>query len=281
MLFRSEMRKLFLASCALALTSVSYAATFAGTANGVYNTGVNSGSVVLSGGAIDSHYVLIQTPAGCSGLPCTDDANTPFGPDSYVLLDGYPTAGGSPWIANDSSSKWVGPRSNQNFPQVDGTTFPNVGIFASDTDFYVYRMVFNLTALNLNPATAQITLRWASDNSGAPSANQLVDSHIRMCAVSSVSDPACGSGAAVTNSSSLGFSSYKTVNITSGFTSGLVALDFVVYNSVVPTLQNNPSGFRVEILSATADVNTGIPEPSTYALIGSALAALALLRRRS
>lgn len=275
------MRKLLLAGCALALTSVSYAATFAGTANGVYNTAVNSANVVLAGASIDSHYILIKTPTGCSGITCTDDANTSFGPDSYVLIDGYPTFGGSPWLANDTTSKWLGPRSNQTNPEVGGATRDTTSIFASDTDFYVYRMVFNLTALSLNPATANIQLRWASDNSGAPSGAQSVDSHIRMCGIANANDTTpCSAGSQVANSVSLGFSSYKTVTISSGFTSGFMALDFVVYNSVVPSGQGNPSGFRVEVLSATATPTT-TPEPATFALIGGALAGLALLRRRS
>ncbi len=279
------MRKLLLASCALALTSVSYAATFAGIANGVYNTAVNSGNVVLSGGAVDTHYTLIRTPAGCSGVSCTDDANTPFGPDSYVLLDGYPTAGGSPWLSNNGTSKWIGPRSNQNTPVVGGTTVNGSGIFASADDFYVYRMVFNLSALNLNPATANLQFRWASDNpsnQGIPAVPPVLNSHVRMCGVASVGDPTCGSGSAITGSESLGFNTFTgTITVNSGFVGNLMALDFVVYNSVVPVGNNNPSGMRVEIISATADFNSDIPEPSTYVLIGSALAGLAMLRRRS
>lgn len=277
------MRKLFLAGCAVALTSVSYAATFAGVANGVYNTGVNSSSVVLSGGNPDTHYTLIKLPTGCSGVQCDEDLTVGgidlFGPASYVILDGYPTSGGSPWLANDSTSKWTGPRANQTAPVV-----PTASIFASHDDFYVYRMVFNLTALNLNPATANLQFRWASDNpsnQGIPPVPPVLNSHVRMCGVTSVNDPECGSGSTIAGSNSAGFNTWtSTITVNSGFVGNLMALDFVVYNSIVPDGNFNPSGLRVEIISATADFNSDVPEPSTYALIGSALAGLALLRRR-
>lgn len=229
-------------------------------------------------------YKLIHTPAGCSGVACTDDANTAFGPDSYVLLDGYPTTSGT-WLPNNSTSKWIGPRSNQNTPTVGGATPTTAEVFASHSDFYVYRMVFNLTALNLNPATANLQFRWASDNpsnQGIPAVPPVLNSHVRMCGVSSVDDAVCGDSSTIAGSNSLGFDAWtSTITVNSGFVANLMALDFVVYNSIVPAPFSNPSGVRVEILSATADVDTGIPEPSTYALIGSALAGLALLRRRS
>jgi hypothetical protein len=93
-------------------------------------------------------------------------------------------------------------------------------------------MVFNLTNLGLNPATANITLGWLSDNNVAGGLN----SHIRLCKVTSIFDPVCAAGE-VPNSGNSGESSnaLTVVNITSGFTSGLMALDFIVYNAVVPT----------------------------------------------
>jgi hypothetical protein len=280
------MRKLLLLGCMLASSTTSFAASFAGVANGVWNTGVNSSNVVLSGGAVDPNYTLIKLPAGCAtagvanGLNCSENGNlnNPFGPASYVVLEnGFPMP---PWLANTTTSKWLGPKANQTDTQVGGTTFADVEVFASSTDFFVYRMVFNLTALNLNPATAALSLRWASDNNGIPGSNPALDSHIRMCGVSSASDPVCGT-APVAGSTSQGFASWTgPVNINSGFTSGLMALDFVVYNSPLIAPNDNPSGFRVEILSATAN-SSDIPEPSTFALIGGALAGLVALRRRS
>lgn len=273
-----KLRSLSLAICAITFTAVGYSASFTGVFNGLYNTGVNSASVVLPGGSIASQYLLLKSPTGCSGVSCVNDANTLFGPDSFTLLDGYPTAGGSPWIANDTTSKWIGPRSDQRTPVVGGSTATTSGIFASDTSPYVYRTVFNLSALGLDPSTAQIQLRWASDSPGAPAGFPSVFSHLRLCGISSANDfNPCSAAFEVANSNSLGFASFKTVNINSGFTSGYMALDFVVYNAVVPTGQNNPSGMRAEILSATADP---VPEPASYALMGSALAGLALLRRR-
>jgi hypothetical protein len=58
-----------------------------------------------------------------------------------------------------------------------------------------------------------------------------------------------------------------------------MALDFIVYNPVVPIGWNNPSGMRVQIISATADDNA-IPEPATIGLIGLGLVAIGFIRRK-
>ncbi|MBL8229305.1 MAG: PEP-CTERM sorting domain-containing protein [Bryobacterales bacterium] len=263
---------------------INFNSVFVNGSPGVYSTGFSTTNTVLSGGAVDPHYTLIKLPAGCSGVPCAEDgvnAADPFGPATYVVLGpngSYPLDGVA-WVApNDGNSQWIGPRANQNNP-IQGTNH----IFSSATDFYVYRMVFNLTAMGLNPGTANIQLAWLSDNNNSGGSAPLM-SHIRLCGVNSASDPECPLSSMITNSGNAGQGSGTLTNVSivhgvnnANFTSGLLALDFVVYNADLPTGQRNPSGFRVDIITATA---SDIPEPATISLIGLSLLGLGLARRK-
>jgi hypothetical protein len=273
----------------LGLGSVAFsasAASFMNVANGVWSTGFNNSAVILGSGAVDPHYTLIKLPAGCAGnLSCSEDGTlgNAFGPGTYVVMGPngtYPLNGA--WLANDSNSLWLGPRADQRTPFVGGITWPNVEIFGHNTDFYVYRMVFNLTLLGLNPASAVINLSWLSDNNnGVPNTNA---SHIRLCGIASASDTnPCASGTAITNSGNAGQGAPALTNViiahgsnNATFVDGYMALDFVVYNEFLAS-GFNPSGLRVQINSAIADV----PEPATLALMAAGLMGLGLMRRKS
>lgn len=272
------MRKLVLASCILAAANISFAATFANTANGVWNTGINpSGGnyVFIAGNSPDPHYTLIQTPppADCGGQTFCG-----FTSSTYVVLDDrFPIVAG-PWLANDTNggnpdiapsavgdqSKWVSARADQG----PGQTMPS-----SNTP-YIYRMVFNLTLLGVNPSSASITFRWASDND----ANNGNNSRVDLCSgLANAADTSRGGCTSLGSSAfSQGFTSFTPdITVNSGFTGGWMALDFVVFNTPL-AFGDNPSGMRVEIINAT----DGIPEPSTFVLLSGALAGLALLRRK-
>jgi hypothetical protein len=265
--------KSILNSLGLTLLAISVAAvpahaapaSFKNVNGGVYSTGLNISASALSGGAVDPHYVLHSLPAGCSGVACQEATTVGdlFGPSTYVVLGPngtfplVPTA----WaVPNDTNSSWIGPRANQTNPITGGTTFPNVEVFAHASSPYVYRMVFNLTGLGLVPDTARLKLRWLSD--GGPG------SEIRLCPITSVSDPVCAPASAITGSGNAGPLStlLSPVLIADGvnnadFTSGLMALDFIVVNPAVASGQLNPSGFRVIIDEALADPPSTGPLP--------------------
>jgi hypothetical protein len=233
--------------------------SFRSVINGVWSTGFNNANGLLAGGAVDPHYFLISLPAGCSGLPCNEDG-TPgnsFGPSVYVVLGPngtFPLNG--TWSPNTSTAQWIGTRADQTNPLVGGTVFPNVSVFASATDPYVYRQVFNISALGLDPTTALIRLQWQSDSPTA--GGGAFASHIRLCAIASASDPSCSPTRQVVNSNSQGEGTVlgRFVDIVHGignaqFSNGLMALDFMVFNDVSAATRN-PAGMRVRIVSATA-----------------------------
>ena len=255
--------------CAILLSAeagVAAVASFANITNGVWSTGVSPSNVVLvpsAGGTLnaqeETHYILIKLPAGCAGVACQESIGDFFGPTAYLVLGGngtFPLNGTWPFL-NDGASSWIGPRADQRTPAVGGAAYDTTAVFASDSDFYVYRMPFSLSLLGLNPATAAINLSWLSDN-GSNAAGTL-PSHIRLCSIAAPSDPVCSSGSQIASSGNAGqvASSPTSVNITSGFGSGLMALDFVVYNSVAAS-GSNPSGLRVQINSATADTEQAL-----------------------
>lgn len=256
--------------------SEAFAISFKDAANGVWSSGLSSSGVALAGASIDPHFILFP-PAGCTAsiLECqeTSAPGNPFGPASYVVQGPngtYPLNGA--WAAsNSTTSQWIGPRADQTNPVVGGSTLPNVATYSSQTDPYVYRLPFNLSLLGIVPGTASIQLRWLSDDAAK--------AQIRLCGVTSQSDPACSAGTAVPGSGNPGPSSASlsdTITIDSGFTSGPMALDFFVFNGPLDS-GLNPTGLRVEILSATGnDVPlTPTPEPSTVALFGIASLTLA------
>lgn len=262
--------------------STMQAASFMNVVNGVWSTGVGVGGSQLSSttpGTVDPHYTLAHIPTGCTGVACQQDEGGNFGPQTYVVLGPagtFPLNG--PWLANNANSLWIGPRSDQSAPLIGGTTFPNVGIYASDTDPYVYRTTFNLGALGLDPSEAAIVLAWLSDNN--------TSSSIRLCAITSVNDPVCAPGTAITGSANAGQAAgtLTQVSIANGFnnaafTSGLMALDFVFLNQTWPN-GFNPSGMRAQIISAEAS-GAGVPEPGTWLLISGGLIGVGLLRRKS
>ena len=146
---------------------------------GLFSTGVDGHGDLLAGGVQDPHYGL------------TTSADTTWdGPEAYSVRPGEAPI--PPWIANDSTSQWITPRS-------DGTEVA--------PGPYVYSLAFDMAGLN--PATAYITALYASDDSV---------SAIRLNGIDAVPGYA-------------GFGSWHGLTLTEGFVAGLNTLEFVVSNS--------------------------------------------------
>ena len=193
---------------------------------GLFNTGVDDSGALLAGGAIDPHYELVASPG---------DA---FGPSAFAA---DPIPGGF-WVPNSSSSRWIAPTVNQ-----------ALGSATTPPGDYLYRLSFDLTGLD--PSSAQISGKWATDNSGQIFINDTLTANL-----------------------SLGFGALTTFAVTSGFVAGLNYLDFAVHNLECGGC-SNPTGLRVEDIAGTANV-AAIPEPETYALMLAGLGLLGFAARR-
>ena len=177
--------------------------------SGLYSTGLDDLRVPLAAGIADPHWELVESP----------DGQYP-GPAAWVVNEGFPIP---PWVDNDGTSKWIGPRADAG----DGTAPGN----------YVYRLRFSLD--EFDPPTTVLTGRWASDNSG-------VDVRLN--------------GQSVGLANEGGFTQFTVpFEITAGFVDGTNTLEFVVNNAGDGA---NPSGFRAEV-SATADRAPGPGTPPT------------------
>ncbi len=141
------------------------------------------------------------------------------------------------WIANGPNSQWIAPDSNQNFSG-----------FGDSPGNYLYRLTFDLTGFI--PTTTSISGQWAVDNIGQD------------IVINGVS-----TGNFISSVLPIGFNPF-TINV--GFVEGLNTLDFLVLNAPNET-GINPTGLRVEYLSATA---SPVPAPAAVWLLGSGLLAL-------
>jgi len=112
---------------------------------GIFGTGLDNNSALLTSGAVDPHYTL------------TASADPSFpGPDAFVVNEEWPIAPIGPWLANGPTSKWIAPRAEQN--QVGD---PNFGNSAGN---YTFRTTADLTGLTLSQV--KLVGAWATDNSG-------------------------------------------------------------------------------------------------------------------
>jgi hypothetical protein len=187
----------------------------------LFSTGVDDNGVPLPDGPIgtgaigDPHYSLFSVPAG-----------------GTTKIDVFTFSG--QWVARDAISTWIAPNS------VTTSGQPEDGPVGD----YDYRTTFSLAGFN--PATASITGKWATDNSGL---DILINGHS-------------------TRNSGASFTALQDFSISSNFVTGINTLDFLVRNFNGPG--PNATGLRVEILDATADPTAGptaVPEPSSLVLL--------------
>jgi len=156
----------------------------------------------------------------------------------------------NPWLANTTTSKWIAPsaQAGQSYdPSRNGT--------------YTWTLSFDLSGYL--PTTAWIKGNWAADNLGRVLFNGVE--------VSSSSNPQS-------------FTSFTPFTIGSGFNSGFNTLSFEVVN--LGQNGGNPTGLRTLFDSDVARnpqfVNgiSSVPEPGTWVLTLTGLAALAAFARR-
>lgn len=179
---------------------------------GLYNTGVDSTGEALQDDDADSHYRL--TFGGTTAYAAT-------------ATNGFPIP---PWLGDSRSSAWISPATDT-MGLGDGMGTYN----------YRYETTFNLNGLN--PATARLSGRWATDNVG-------VDILIN------------GNSTGQPNAAQ--FPVWTPFQITNGFVAGLNRLTFIVNNGAAGFPAGpDPTGLRAEVWgSALLDCGTPPPVPS-------------------
>lgn len=196
----------------------------------LYNTGVSDDAVP------------VVLPDGTVGDPhyslLTIPTSDPLGTyDIRVRTSagGYPISPNGPYLGDNGLSAWIGPNNDAELNSYPG-------------DYY-FKTTFDLTGFD--PATASITGRWSSDNDG-------VGIFLNNTLVVGATDFA---------QFALGFASFT---ISSGFTTGLNELVFVVHNggygpgnSDPEAYGNNPTALRVEMTGVAY-----VPEASSFLVVG-------------
>lgn len=190
----------------------------------ILNTGFESGAL-LTNGATVTDYRLVSQPAG-----------------SVTELIAVTSAGGfpvPPWIGDSAISTWIRPNNGS------GT-----GQESDPAGQYIFETTFDLGSLD--PTTASLSGRFATDNSGTVQLN--------------------GNDLVVSSSS---FQLWSDIELTAGsplFVSGENTLRFIVNNAAGTS--GNPVGLRVE-LSFHA-----VPEPASPLLVAIFGGVLASCQRR-
>jgi hypothetical protein len=172
----------------------------------LYNTGVDNNRNVLPDGAVDPHYRLIENPDTGSADAIVEDSTV------------FPIVAG-PWVANNSISKWIGPRLNTS---------------ASAVGFYTYRTVIVLE--DRDPSTLVIEGQWSTDNAGR---------EIRV------------NGVATSNPQNPGFNVYTPFTIygtNANFVNGTNTIDFIVENVAAIGY----TGLRVQIIRSNLRIPPGV-----------------------
>ncbi|WP_367871437.1 Ig-like domain-containing protein [Luteolibacter sp. Populi] len=179
------------------------------------STGMGYDGQPLAAGQIDPTFKIISNP------------DNPESETAYVQSN-VPTA----WIANSTTSKWIGPR-------VD--TALAAGAPALDTEVagtYVYRTTLDLT--NFDLSTVKVTGRWSSDNIGT---------EIR------VNGTPVGFANTVGNT----FAAYVPFAINNGAFPGLLTGGVNTFDFVVNNATNGFTGLRLDGFTATGNLPPNTP----------------------
>ncbi len=176
---------------------------------GLFGTGVDDSNNALDDLAVDPHYTLVENADGEAMEAIVHDSMV------FPIIEG-------PWVANTETSKWIAPR---------GDTAEATG------GRYSYRVVVDLT--DLEPSTAFVRGRWATDNAG-------------------VAVLLNGAETGLTNDAQFG-SLTSFVLEDAPFISGVNTLDFVVNNAGA-----GPTALRVDGLTGGAARAEGGDKPPVF-----------------
>jgi hypothetical protein len=168
----------------------------------------------------------------------------------WSALSGFPIAPAGPWLADNTSSRWIG---------LNTMYSSGAPLTPFDPGTYIFRTTFDLTGLQ--PSTAVLSGKWAADNAGSIVLN--------------------GTSTGVSNNSGAAFFALTDFSLTRGFVAGVNTLDFYVTNTYSPVGgPYNPVGLRVEFTQLSVAVVPELPTYQMMIVVGLCLAGVVARRRR-
>jgi hypothetical protein len=213
----------------------------------------NTGVDLSPANGFDDNYLFLGTTTSVGLLPISAGTNAVISSTAV-----FPISTGN-WFADTTVSKWIRP----------GTTLADASASTNAANLFVFKTSFNFDASIFNLSTASIVIKTAADNELSVFLN---------------SEPSALFGSGVINNLFADFSASFTLTQTTGLQAGLNSLYFYVTNipNDSPANLMNPSGLRVELDPTVTLLPRAVPEPSTYAIIGSVglLGLIALRSRR-
>lgn len=149
---------------------------------GIFNTGVDDSKIALADNSADSHYKLLVNADGAADVALVQDSTV------------FPIVAG-PWVANNASSKWIGPRLETS---------------AAAGGDYTYRTTVDVTGFD--PSDVVVTGLWSSDNEG-------IEIYIN--------------GQPTGQNNTTQFVGLTPFTISSGFVAGINTIDFKLNNAAL------------------------------------------------
>lgn len=205
------------------------------------STGFNAGCTSEVGlGGRDGNWSLIAAPPPVP-LPFT----LPYAP---YITNNRP----GEWVADSATSEWISPHQNETGSESKNLTVP-----------FIYQQTFSLSGFI--PTSVVISGQWSVDNFG-----YIVVNGTQVTLGTSGNIPNLGGEFDH-------FTSFVLDSSNATFNPDANTIQFFVFNNL--SVDPNPSGVNVHIISATADPSE-VPEPGTWMSLSGGLLALAAFGRR-